>query len=91
MSTREYLYIPSTNMPDIYLAYRTLQDFPLYFGDNLDALYDALTDPDWIYDRNIYIVHDARTYYPPQYMQVLQDAVDAGSRICFTFPLEASI
>lgn len=46
------------NSESIYDHLHKCLEFPEYFGNNLDALYDCLTDLDWIYQKNIILFID---------------------------------
>jgi RNAse (barnase) inhibitor barstar len=54
-------------------------NFPAYFGNNWDALFDCLRDFHWMDEPNIVIVHDDLPNLPPTeiriYLGVLRDAV----------------
>ena len=51
-------------------------DFPDYYGKNLDALYDCLTD---LRDVSIVInMSEEKSYYQKKILRVFQDAHEAG-------------
>ena len=65
----------------IYLQY--MLDLPEYYGRNLDALYDCLTD---ISEEMTLVLHTEgvrgeMTAYLPRFMQVLSDASEANPMI----------
>ena len=65
----------------IYLQY--MLDLPEYYGRNLDALYDCLTD---VSEPTRIILHTKgvrgeMTAYLPRFMQVLSDASEANPMI----------
>lgn len=57
--------------------------FPGYFGFNWDALYDCLTDLEWIPCRKIVVVHECLPGFTDKdlkiYLEVLRDAVASWS------------
>ena len=63
-------------------AMQTLSEamhFPEWFGMNLDALYDCLTDIGE--DTVLCVFHAAQEGFEP-FMQVLRDACEANSALC---------
>ena len=50
-SNKKIIILDGAEIPDLKTLYDTLineLEFPEYFGDNLDALYDMLTDLQWL-------------------------------------------
>lgn len=50
-SNKKIIILDGAEIPDLKTLYDTLVnelEFPEYFGDNLDALYDMLTDLQWL-------------------------------------------
>ena len=74
--------------------------FPTYFGLNLDALFDCLTDLSWIEQHDIIIVHkdipELETVQLKAYLEVLNDAIldwknDGLHSLHVIFPVTAEV
>ena len=70
-------------IPDRQTLFNTLArdlDFPQYFGQNWDALYDFLCDLSWIPERRVVIIHEGLPFQLTDrdlrtYLELLIDAV----------------
>jgi len=67
---------------DLFAAYRNGLNFPDYFGNNWDALYDCLIDLSWIDNNTIQIIHDDIPFEKNSneqaiYLNVLLDVLSA--------------
>ncbi|MFJ3260830.1 barstar family protein [Pseudomonas sp. NPDC086581] len=86
-SAAEVFYVrvdPGISGPDELLkALYYLLWFPGYFGFNWDALYDCLSDLEWIPYRKIVVVHERLPDFADEdlkiYLEVLRDAVASWS------------
>jgi hypothetical protein len=62
-------------------AVATVMDFPVYFGHNWNALFDCMTDFNWIKEKSVFLIHaevpalefDDLTMYIDILMDAVQD------------------
>ena len=60
---------------------------PAYYGKNLDALYDVLTEPHELWELNIVGVEKAKSHlgeYADSFFQTLSDAATDGAALTVT-------
>lgn len=89
--------IPSLNV--LFDILKKSLSLPEYFGENLDALSDCLTDLHWVDQRCVLMVHEGQTFYDERlfgtYLSVLGECVedwqrDPEPRLYVAFPLNMS-
>ena len=81
-----FIVIPKNidNKAELFDFFSKKFEFPFYFGENWDALYDCLTDLSWINEKKITIVHEdipmKSTEEKKKYIELLLDVLNEFSK-----------